>query len=86
MSQTAKKLGAVIVGLALVIPLVLVMFISPASRATPHAVPIGVVGPKAAVGQVAQTVIATGAAPMVATMLTEIGKAMPTAGRPTAPR
>jgi len=33
-------------------------------------------------GPVSQTVIATGAAPTVATMLTEIGKAMPTAGSP----
>ena len=118
MSTTTKKLTGVVVGLALVIPLVLLMFISPASRATPHDVPIGVVGPDRAVAQVAamldekqpgafevtaytsaaelqsatrdrrvyggfvvgqtpETVIATGASPAVATMLTEIGEAMP---------
>ncbi|ALG84383.1 hypothetical protein [Gordonia phthalatica] len=118
MSSTTKKLTGMVVGLALVIPLVLLMFISPASRATPHDVPIGVAGPQQAVAQIsamleqkqpgafevtgfatgeelqdaardrqvyggfvvgpaAETVIATGASPVVAGMLTEIGEAMP---------
>lgn len=121
MSLTTKKLIGAVVGLSLAIPLVLLMFIAPASRATPHDLPIGVAGPAQAVEQVEQmlaqkqsgafdvtayangdelaqavrdrdvyggfvlgatpqTVIATGASPAVAAMLTEIGKAMPNAG------
>ncbi|MGB6243930.1 ABC transporter permease [Gordonia sp. (in: high G+C Gram-positive bacteria)] len=121
MSHTAKKLTGVVVGLALVIPLVLLAFIAPASRATPHHVPIGVAGPAQAVGQISgqlerrqpgaftvtgyrtadelqaaardrevyggfvvgptpQTVVATGASPLVAAMLTEIGGSLPDAG------
>ncbi|EGD53430.1 ABC transporter permease [Gordonia neofelifaecis] len=119
--STTKKLTGVVVGLAIAIPLVLLMFIGPASRGTPHDVPIGVVGPAGAVEQVdsvleqkqpggfdvhayasadelrraardrvvyggfvlapqPQTVIATGGSPAVATMLTQIGAALPNAG------
>ncbi|MDR2280650.1 MAG: ABC transporter permease [Gordonia sp. (in: high G+C Gram-positive bacteria)] len=52
MSATVRKLGAVVLGLSIVIPLVLLMFIGPASRGTPHDVPIGVVGPSVAVERV----------------------------------
>ncbi|MEJ9079461.1 ABC transporter permease [Gordonia malaquae] len=52
MSTTVRKLGAVVLGLSIAIPLVLLMFIGPASRGTPHEVPIGVAGPAAAVDQV----------------------------------
>ena len=55
MSTTVRKLGAVVIGLSIVIPLVLLMFIGPASRGAPHDVPIGVVGPPAAVGQMSSS-------------------------------
>ncbi|WP_186290586.1 ABC transporter permease [Gordonia zhaorongruii] len=41
-----------IAGLAVAIPLVLLMFITPASRGTPHDLPVGVTGADAAVEQV----------------------------------
>ncbi|MCF8604108.1 ABC transporter permease [Gordonia sp. HY442] len=114
MSSTVRNLVGVVVGLAIVIPLVLLMFISPASKGTPHDLPIGVVGPQSAaesvdamlderqsgafdveafadvdalrtaaenrevyggfvLGGTPQTLIATGASPAVATMVTQIG-------------
>ncbi|MBM7368566.1 ABC transporter permease [Gordonia hydrophobica] len=121
MSSTTKKLIGVVAGLAIVIPLVLLMFITPASRAAPHDLPIGVAGPSQAIEQVSamlekqqpgafevtgfatseelqaatrdrevyggfvvgppsQTVIATGGSPAVASMLTQIGTALPDSG------
>lgn len=109
-----RKVAALIVGLAILIPLILLMFIGPASRGTPHQVPIGLAGPGPAVAQAtgmleqAQpgafevhryddaaaleaatghrevygglalgpdpvTVVATGASPVVAGALTQIG-------------
>ncbi|GAA4660347.1 ABC transporter permease [Gordonia humi] len=55
MSATTRKLAGVIVGLAIVIPLILLLFISPASKGTPHDLPIGVVGPQTVADQVART-------------------------------
>lgn len=52
---TARQAVALIVGLAIVIPLILLMFIGPASRGTPHAVPIGVAGPEPVAAQVTGT-------------------------------
>ncbi|MGO3327792.1 ABC transporter permease [Gordonia sp. (in: high G+C Gram-positive bacteria)] len=48
MSSTVRTLVGVVVGLAIVIPLVLLMFISPASKGSPRDLPIGVVGPQSA--------------------------------------
>lgn len=48
----ARKLIGVIVGLAILIPLVLLVFVAPASRATPHDLPIGVAGTAAGIEQV----------------------------------
>ncbi|WP_026918830.1 DUF3533 domain-containing protein [Gordonia shandongensis] len=125
MSSTTKKLAGAVAGLAVVIPLILLMFIGPASRGAPHDLPIGVAGPQQAVDRVAaelgerqpgafdvrgfrtadhleeavrdrevyggfvfgpspRTVIATGASPIVATMLTQIGESIGTA--PAEPR
>ncbi|GED96506.1 ABC transporter permease [Gordonia crocea] len=117
-SPSGRKVAALLLGLAVVVPLILLMFIGPASRGTPHELPIGVAGPAPAVQQVeaaleakqpgafevhayadeAQltqavknrdiyggfvlgaapaTIIASGASPAVATMLTQIGAQMP---------
>ena len=48
-----RKVAALLLGLALVIPLILLMFIGPASRGEPHDLPIGVAGPEPAAQQVA---------------------------------
>ncbi|GAA3962667.1 ABC transporter permease [Gordonia caeni] len=109
-----RKVAALIVGLAVLIPLILLMFIGPASRGAPHDVPIGLAGPAPAVAQATGmleqgqpgafevhryddaaalqaatadrevygglalgpdpvTVVATGASPVVATTLTQLG-------------
>ncbi|QKT07187.1 ABC transporter permease [Gordonia sp. X0973] len=49
-----RKVVGLIVGAAIAIPLILLMFIGPASRGAPHDLPIGVVGPPAAADQVGQ--------------------------------
>ncbi|MFT4086837.1 MAG: ABC transporter permease [Gordonia sp. (in: high G+C Gram-positive bacteria)] len=114
-AQLVRKTAGLIVGLSIAIPLILLMFIGPSSRGTPHDLPIGVVGPQAAVTQMSaaleqkqpgafevhayasaedlqratrdrdvygglvlgpqpQTIIATGASPVVAGTLTQIGQ------------
>lgn len=111
---SVRKVVALIIGIAIVIPAILLMFIGPASRGTPHELPIGVAGPAPAVAQVEKaleqrqpgafdvhryddlgaleqaaadrevygglvvgpepaTVIATGASPAVAGVLTQLG-------------
>lgn len=113
-SSALRKTTAVIVGLAIVVPLILLMFIGPASRSAPRDIAIGVAGPAAAVAQVQEslaqrqpgafavhayddaaaleqaardrevygglvlgpqpvTVIATGASPVVAGVITQLG-------------
>ncbi|GAB3131169.1 hypothetical protein GCM10027289_16950 [Tsukamurella serpentis] len=54
MRASLAKLAAVFAGLAVVIPLIVLLFAGPASRAQPHELPIGVVGPAAAAEQVQQ--------------------------------
>lgn len=51
---SVRKALGLIVGLSLLIPLVLLMFIGPASRSAPHELAIGVAGPAPAVAQVEQ--------------------------------
>ncbi|MDF0528517.1 ABC transporter permease [Tsukamurella sp. 8F] len=107
-----RKLIGVLIALCVAIPLLLLMFTGPASRANPHDLPVGVAGPGAAqaaaalqerepgafevhtyatpaelqqaardrevyggvaTGAEPQTVIATGASPVAAQMLTQIG-------------
>ena len=47
--KVLRRVGGLFVGLAIGIPLVLLMFIAPASRGTPHDLPIGVAGSDAQV-------------------------------------
>ncbi|MFT3662937.1 MAG: ABC transporter permease [Gordonia sp. (in: high G+C Gram-positive bacteria)] len=47
-----RKVAAVIAGIAIAIPLILLMFIGPASRGAPHDLPLGIAGPAPAVAQV----------------------------------
>ncbi len=49
-----RKVIGLIIGLALLLPAVLLMFIGPASRGAPHELPIGVAGPAPAAAQVEQ--------------------------------
>ncbi|BDH55411.1 SNG1 family protein [Tsukamurella sp. PLM1] len=54
MSTSHTKLAAVFAGLAIAIPLIVLLFTGPASHGKPHDLPIGVVGPQAAAAQVQQ--------------------------------
>ncbi len=54
-SGALRKVTGLVLGLAIVVPLILLMFIGPASRGAPHDVPIGVAGPAPAAAQVQQT-------------------------------
>lgn len=54
MSKSHAQLAAVFAGLAIVIPLIVLLFTGPASHGKPHDLPIGVVGPAAAAQQVEQ--------------------------------
>ncbi|GAB11187.1 hypothetical protein GOARA_064_01890 [Gordonia araii NBRC 100433] len=121
-----KKLVGVIVGASIAIPLILLMFIGPASRGAPHDLPIGVVGPPAMVtkmgatlearqpgafevrsfasaeelheavrdrevyggvvpGPDPSTVIASGAGPAAAQLITQLGARIAAGGGPGAP-
>lgn len=114
MSSTVRRLIGIGIALTIGIPLVVLMFITPAAKGNPHDLPIGVVGSEQVVDRVGavlddrqpggfdvtgfataadlrraitdrdvyggfvvgsqpQTLIATGASPSVATMLTQIG-------------
>lgn len=126
-AASAKKVIGAILGIAIAIPLVLLLFITPASRAEPHELPIAVVGSQeqvagvqamlekqqpgafdvigvddqAALEQAAKdrevyggfvlgpeptTVIATGASPAVASVLTQLGTTLAfTSAAPGAP-
>lgn len=52
MSKNHATLAAVFAGLAIAIPLIVLLFTAPAAKGAPHDLPIGVVGPEAAVTQV----------------------------------
>ncbi|WP_019201155.1 hypothetical protein [Tsukamurella sp. 1534] len=52
MKKSHLTLAAAFAGLAIAIPLIVLLFTAPASRGTPHDLPIGVVGPAPAVAQV----------------------------------
>ncbi|TWS21946.1 ABC transporter permease [Tsukamurella sputi] len=52
MRTSHAKLAAVFTALAIAIPLIVLLFTGPASHGKPHDLPIGVVGPQAAVTQV----------------------------------
>ncbi|GAA1100161.1 ABC transporter permease [Tsukamurella strandjordii] len=54
MSKNHAKLAAVFAGLAIAIPLIVLLFTAPAAKGKPHDLPIGVVGPSAAVTQVSE--------------------------------
>ncbi|MET9329026.1 ABC transporter permease [Tsukamurella sp. NPDC003166] len=54
MSKSHAKLAAVFAGLAIAIPLIVLLFTGPASHGKPHDLPIGVVGPQAAAAQLQQ--------------------------------
>ncbi|AUN39014.1 ABC transporter permease [Tsukamurella tyrosinosolvens] len=54
MSKSHAQLAAVFAGLAIAIPLIVLLFTGPASHGKPHDLPIGVVGPAAAAQQVEQ--------------------------------
>lgn len=51
-TATLRKVIGLIVGAAIVVPLILLMFIGPASRGEPHELPIGLAGPAPAMAQV----------------------------------
>ncbi len=53
MSKNHLRLAAAFIGLSIAIPLIVLMFTGPSSHGKPHDLPIGVVGPQAAVAQVA---------------------------------
>ncbi|GAA1080345.1 ABC transporter permease [Tsukamurella spumae] len=53
-SKSHAKLAAVFAGLAIAIPLIVLLFTGPASHGKPHDLPIGVVGPAAIAQQVEQ--------------------------------
>ncbi|WP_238220009.1 ABC transporter permease [Tsukamurella pulmonis] len=54
MSKSHIRLAAAFAGLAIAIPLIVLLFTGPASHGKPHELPIGVVGPAAAAQQVEQ--------------------------------
>jgi hypothetical protein len=54
MSKNHATLAAVFAGLAIAIPLIVLLFTAPAAKGKPHELPIGVVGPAAAVTQVTE--------------------------------
>ena len=54
MSKSHAQLAAVFAGLAIAIPLIVLLFTGPASHGKPHDLPIGVVGPASAAQQVEQ--------------------------------
>lgn len=54
MSKSHIRLAAVFAGLAIAIPLIVLLFTGPASHGKPRDLPIGVVGPRAAAQQVEQ--------------------------------
>ncbi len=53
MSSTVRKLVGIGIGLTIAIPLVVLMFITPAAKGSPHDLPVGVVGSQQVVERVA---------------------------------